>query len=251
MAQIFPKALNPIAKMIVLGLPLLAGATGITGAAFYRSQVSPQIRPVILPAFFWDFGPASPPDGPGPASMIATNCDRLELFVAGLHVATALPDAGDYAGLAYPPAFADLTVDGTGQPELRIDGYVGGVLAATAVMSADPSRDRLALSLDDSALQADGSDTTRVTFRAVDAYGNQRPYVTGPVSLALTGPATLIGDNPFAFDEYGGVGGAFVRSLPGRPGLVTVRARHATLGQAEGRLTVLPAAAPAVGRDFW
>ena len=37
MAQIFPKALNPIAKMIVLGLPLLAGATGVTGAAFYRS----------------------------------------------------------------------------------------------------------------------------------------------------------------------------------------------------------------------
>jgi beta-galactosidase len=114
-------------------------------------------------------------------------------------------------------------------------------------MSADSSRDRLALSLDDSALQADGADTTRVTFRAVDAYGNQRPYVTGSVSLALTGPAALIGDNPFAFGEYGGVGGAFVRSLAGRPGLVTVRAQHATLGQAEGRLTV----ASAAGRDFW
>ena len=217
------------------------------GAAFYRSQVSPHIRPVILPVFFWDFGPASPPDGPGPASMIATNCDRLELFVAGQHVATALPDAQDYGSLAYPPAFADLTVDGTGRPELRIDGYVGGTLAASMLMSADPSRDRLALSLDDSALQADGADTTRVTFRALDAYGNQRPYVTGSVSLTLTGPATLIGDNPFAFGEYGGVGGAFVRSLPGRPGLVTVRAQHATLGQAEDRLTV----GPAVGRDLW
>ena len=37
MAQIFPKALNPIAKMIVLGLPLLGAAGGVTGAAFYRS----------------------------------------------------------------------------------------------------------------------------------------------------------------------------------------------------------------------
>jgi beta-galactosidase len=92
------------------------------GAAFYRSQVSPHVRPVIWPVFFWDFGPASPPDGPGPASMIATNCDRLELFVAGQHLATALPDAQDYGRLAYPPAFADLTVDGTGRPELRIDG---------------------------------------------------------------------------------------------------------------------------------
>ena len=38
MPQIFPKALNPIAKMLVLAAPLLAGATGVTGAAFYRSS---------------------------------------------------------------------------------------------------------------------------------------------------------------------------------------------------------------------
>jgi beta-galactosidase len=101
--------------------------------------------------------------------------------------------------------------------------------------------------LDDSVIQADGTDATRVTFRAVDAYGNQRPYVSGTVALTLTGPATLIGDNPFEFAEYGGVGGAFVRSLPGRPGRVTVQAQHATLGQATARLTV----APAVGRNFW
>ncbi|MCI0701068.1 MAG: cytochrome c family protein [Planctomycetia bacterium] len=38
MPQIFPKAINPIAKMLVLGFPLLAGLTGVTGAAFYRSS---------------------------------------------------------------------------------------------------------------------------------------------------------------------------------------------------------------------
>jgi hypothetical protein len=38
MPQIFPKALNPIAKMLVLGLPLLAGGAGLGGAAFYRSS---------------------------------------------------------------------------------------------------------------------------------------------------------------------------------------------------------------------
>ena len=222
------------------------------GAAFYRSQVSPQVRPVILPLFFWDFGPGSPPGGPGPAAMIATNCDRLELFLAGQHLATALPDTQDYASLAYPPAVADLTdltgltgLAGSDQPELRIDGYVGGALAASVTMSADTSRDRLILWPDDPAIQADGADTTRVTFRAVDAYGNQRPYVTGSVSLALTGPATLIGDNPFAFGEYGGVGGAFVRSLAGRPGLVTVQARHAALGQAAAQIRIAPATSPA------
>ncbi len=38
MPQIFPKALNPITKMLVLAAPLLAGGTGVTGAAFYRSS---------------------------------------------------------------------------------------------------------------------------------------------------------------------------------------------------------------------
>ncbi len=36
------------------------------------------VRPVILPVFFWDFGPGSPPRGPGPASD-----DRHQLRPAG------------------------------------------------------------------------------------------------------------------------------------------------------------------------
>jgi beta-galactosidase len=208
------------------------------GAGFYQSQVSPAVRPVIAPMFFWDFGAGSPAAGPGPGAMIATNCDRLELYLAGQHLATAMPDRQDYGGLAHPPAVTDLTVDGDGLPELRIDGYLGGQHVATVRMSADPARDRLSLTADDTALTADGSDATRLTFRALDAYGNQRPHVTGPVALQLTGPATLLGDNPFPFGEYGGVGGAFVRSQTGQTGLVLVTARHATLGDATVRLTV-------------
>ncbi len=208
------------------------------GAAFYRSQLDPRVRPVILPAFFWDFGPGSPPDGPGAHAMIATNCDRLEIYVGGRHVATGTPDTRGFGHLARPPVFADLTVDGSSLPELRVDGYVDGRLVASARMSADPARDHLALTADDRSIQADGSDTTRLTFRALDAYGNQRRHVAGEVSLSLTGPATLIGDNPFGFGAYGGVGGAFVRSRPGRAGLVRVTARHPVLGQAAVRITV-------------
>jgi beta-galactosidase len=213
-------------------------------AAFYRSQVSPAVRPVILPMFFWDFGPRSPATGPGAGSIIATNCNRLELYVGRKHFATGTPDRGGYGHLAYPLVFADLTVPRSRRPalpDLRIDGYVDGRLVASLRMSADTARDRLALTLDDTSIQADGTDTTRVTFRALDAYGNQRPYVTGDVTLSLAGPATLIAENPFAFGTYGGVGGAFIRSQPGRSGLVTVTAQHATLGTATARLTVIPA----------
>jgi beta-galactosidase len=208
------------------------------GAGFYQSQVSPAIRPVIAPMFWWDFGPGSPPGGPGPGSLIATNCDRLELFVGGRPFATVVPDAGGYPGLAYPPAVADLTVDGAGRPELRIEGYVGDARVATVRMSADPARDELRLTADHERLDADGTDATRLTFRAVDAHGHQRPGVTGPVALTLTGPATLVGDNPFSFDSYGGVGGVFVRSRAGQAGPVFVTARHPTLGQATARLTM-------------
>ncbi|HEY1322412.1 MAG TPA: hypothetical protein VGF32_19295 [Streptosporangiaceae bacterium] len=211
------------------------------GAAFYQSQLDPTVRPVIVPAFFWDFGPNSPAGGPGANAMIATNCDRLEIYVAGQHFGTGTPDAAQFASLACPPVFVDLTVDGSSAPELRIDGYLGDRQVASVSMSADTTRDRLVLTADDKAITADGSDATRVTFRALDAHGNQRPYVTGDVSLTLTGPATLVGDNPFAFGEYGGVGGAFVRSLPGRTGLATVTAKHPALGSDTVQVAIISA----------
>jgi beta-galactosidase len=212
------------------------------GAAFYRSQVSPAAAgPVILPMFFWDFGPSSPRRGPGAGSMIATNCDRLEVYVGGIHVATGTPDTLNYGSLAYPPVVVDLTVDGTGLPELQVNGYLGTQLAATLLMSANPRGDRLQLTADDATIIADGSDATRITFRAVDAYGNHRPGVTGSVALSLAGPATLISQNPFQFGEYGGVGGGFIRSLPGKTGPVQVTAAHATLGQASVQVTVTAA----------
>jgi beta-galactosidase len=199
------------------------------GAAYYQSQVDPSVRPVIEPAFFWDFGPESPPDGPGPGTVVATNCDRLECYVDDRHAGTALPDRARFPHLRHPPAVVDLTVAGEA---LRIDGYVGGELVATRRFAADPVTDRLLLVADDPAIAADGSDATRVLFRAVDAHGNQRPHVTGDVGFTLAGPGVLVGDNPFAFGDFGGVGAVWLRSLPDAPGLLRLTAEHATLGTA-------------------
>ncbi|HEX6526811.1 MAG TPA: glycoside hydrolase family 2 TIM barrel-domain containing protein [Streptosporangiaceae bacterium] len=208
-------------------------------AAIYRSQVDPARTPVIVPTFFWDSGVGS--GGPGRDCMFATNCDRLEIYVGGKHLATAHPDRKRFGHLAYPPVFADLSLNDRlspghavrpTRPELRVDGYVGPTLAATLLMSADTSRDRLVLTADDTAITADGSDATRITFRVTDAYGNQRPYATGDVTLSLSGPGVLVGRNPFPLERYGGAGGGFVRSVPGAAGRVTVTARHARLGVA-------------------
>jgi beta-galactosidase len=75
-----------------------------------------------------------------------------------------------------------------------------------------------------------------VVFRAVDAHGNQRRYQSGQVDLGLSGPAALVGDNPFAFGQYGGLGAVWLRSLPGRPGTITLLASHPQLGQAQVRV---------------
>ncbi len=202
------------------------------GAAIYQAQVDPRIRPVIAPAFYWDFGPASPVTSLATA-MICANLDRLVLYIDGTHYATVTPDTEGYPHLPHPPSFVNFSqVDAAALPELRIDGYLGDELVASRTFSSDPATDQLSISADDCKLVADGVDTTRVVFRAVDKFGAPRPYVAGQVDLTVDGPATLIGDNPFAFGEAGGVGAVWVRTLPGSAGTITVNAKHATLGTA-------------------
>src|SRR4029077_16500541 len=146
------------------------------GAAFYQPQVDPKVRPVIQPDFYWDFGPKSPA-GPGKRTAIFSNCERLELWVGGKLHASALPDRENYAHLLYPPFFANLNVDGSGKPELRIDGFIGKKCVLSRSFSADAAHDQLSLQADDPELIADGSDATRLVFRATDKFGAPRPFV--------------------------------------------------------------------------
>jgi beta-galactosidase len=196
------------------------------------------VRPVILPMFWWDFSPGSPRHGPGKDAMIATNCDRLEIFVDGKHHTTARPDHKQFRHLAHPPAFANLAVSGATRPSLRIDGYVGSRKVSTVQMSSDTRHDRLQMWADDHVLECDGTDATRVSFQAVDQHGHHRPHAIGFVSLSISGPGTLVGDNPFVFELSGGVGGAFIRTLPGQAGTVRVGAHHPELGHAGVRVAV-------------
>jgi beta-galactosidase len=208
------------------------------GAAIYQAQVDPRVRPVIAPAFYWDFGPTSPVTSL-PAAMICANTDRLEVYVGGSHFCTAVPDTADYGALAYPPSFVDFRgVDGAVLPDLRLDGYLGPDLVASRSLASDPSFDRLWLALDDHEIDGDGVDATRLVFRAVDRYGAPRPYATGQVTLSLEGPAVLVGDSPFDFAAAGGAGAVWIRSRPGAAGTVTVSASHPVFGDAAARVRV-------------
>jgi beta-galactosidase len=207
-------------------------------AAIYQAQADPAGTPVIAPAFYWDFGPTSPVTSLELA-MICSNLDQLRVYVGGRLLATVTPDTTGYPHLKYPPSFVDFRgVDGSARPELHIDGYLGGVKVASRSLAADPSGDRLQLTADDAEIDGDGVDATRLAFRAVDKYGASRPYVTGPVTLTVDGPAVLVGDNPVDFAATGGAAAVWIRSLPGSPGAVTVQASHSALGNAVARIKV-------------
>ena len=210
------------------------------GAAFYRSQCSPAENPVILPVFFWDFGKSSP-NGPGKNAMVATNCDFLQVTIQGHPAVRASPDRRHYGHLDHPPVFVDLTATkGAHPPELTIDGFVGGTKVHSVTMSADTAGDRLELTIEDQTIEANGHDATRFTFRAVDKYGNQRPGVTGDVTLSLSGPGILT-PGKFPFQSVRRRRRRIRPCVPRRVGTVTLTATHPTLGTATGSLEVVPA----------
>jgi len=217
------------------------------GAAIYQAQADPKVRPVIAPAFYWDLGPTSPVTSLGSA-MICSNLEQLQVYVGGQPLATVTPDTTGYGHLDYPPSLVDFSAVDTGtvKPDLRIDGYLGGVKVASQSFAGDPSGDRLSLVGDDAEIDGDGVDATRVMLRAVDKYGAPRPYVSGPVTLTVDGPGVLIGDNPVDFGATGGAAAVWIRSLPGSPGVVTVKATHAVLGSAVMQVKVGASAGPAV-----
>ncbi len=215
------------------------------GAAFYLAQVSPQVRSVIAPDFYWDFGTATP-RGPGKNAAIFSNCDRLQVFLAGKLLATLQPDREHFEHLQYPPFFCDLDIDAAGQPELRIDGYVGDRLMLSRSFSADPTRDQFWVSVDDLELNSDGADATRVIFKVADEFGAERLFADGEVTFEIEGPGVLVGDNPFSLAESGGVGAVWIKTLPGNPGRITLKAIHSTLGAKTIAIDALPTNHPPV-----
>ena len=209
------------------------------GASFYQSQVSPAVRPVIVPNFYWDFGPTTP-RGPGNDVAIFSNCDRLELFVDGKPHSTLQPDRKNYPNLKCPPFFTTLDLDGAGHPELRIDGYVAGHLALSRSFSSDPGKDQFLLKADDATIVGDGTDATRVVFQVVDKFGAPRLLAGGEVTFEITGPGVLVGDSSFSLTESGGAGAVWIKASPASSGKIVLKAAHSKLGSKSVVIQVQP-----------
>lgn len=213
-------------------------------AQVYRSQCDPGEEVVLEPCFHWAIGDHSDYGGPG-EGLICSNCDRLRVSI-GDHVhGDLLPDRHRFPHLPHPPFFFGAT---KGIPpweqrwaDLRIDGYIGERLAITRRLSARGADQVFTLEADDAALIGDGSDCTRVRFAVTDEFGGPRPYATGAIGLALDGPGSIVGENPFAL--VGGVGAVWIRATEAA-GTILLTATHPILGTR--RLEIAVHAAPAL-----
>ena len=208
------------------------------GAAIYQAQVDPRVKPVIAPAFYWDFGPASAGDEPAERDDL-----RQPRPARGVRRRGALRDAhARHRRLREPgvPAVVRRLQRGgrlvaAGPADRRLPG---ADLVASRSLASDPSFDRLALAFDDAEIDGDGVDATRLAFRAVDRYGAPGPTSPGRSRCRSTGRPCWSATTRSTSRAAGGAGAVWIRSLPGSAGTVTVSASHPVLGRAVARVRV-------------
>jgi beta-galactosidase len=203
-------------------------------AGFYRSQCDPEEEIVLAPAFHWARGDESIGFT---NALVSSNCDHLKFYIAGKLVAEADPDRKQFPHLKYAPFTADLSHHLGPWGDLRIDGYIQGKQVISRSYSGKGIDQKFTLLPDDATLAADGSDTTRVVLRVTDEFDAIRPFAADAIRFELTGPAQLIGDNPFSL--IGGTGAVWIRAGE-QPGKVRLTAHHPYLGAQHVEFEITP-----------
>jgi beta-galactosidase len=210
-------------------------------AHFYKSQCDPAEEFVLEPAFHWARGDESIGFT---KAWVCSNCDHLKFYIDGKLAGEADPNKAEFAHLKYAPFVVDFYESAISHwGDLKIEGYIGGKKVIEKTLSGRGVDQKFALLPDDTKLNADGADTTRVVLRVTDEFGAPRPFSNDAVKLELEGPAELIGDNPFAL--IGGTGAVWIRAKE-QPGTVKLTATHPWLGKQELRIEITAAPPEAV-----
>jgi beta-galactosidase len=204
-------------------------------AGFYKSQCEPDEEIVLEPAFHWARGDESVGFT---KAVFCSNCERIKISSRAdslesnpwTPVTEIEPDREQFQHLKYPPFVFDVN----GQPhehrwgDLRAEGYIGGKLVITKILSGRGVDAKFTVVADDNELTADGADTTRVVVRVTDEFGAPRTYANDPIAFTVEGPVKLIGDNPFAL--IGGVCAVWIRAGE-ISGTARLTAKHPRLGE--------------------
>src|SRR5207245_10092743 len=126
----------------------------------------------------------------------------------------------------YSPFVADLGKAVGNWGDLRIDGYLQGKQVISKTLSGRGIDQKFALLPDDTHLNADGADSTRVVLRVTDEFGAIRPFANDAIKFDIEGPAQIVGDNPFSL--IGGTEAVWIRAQE-TSGKVRLKAIHPRL----------------------
>lgn len=204
-------------------------------AGFYKSQCDPQEEIVLEPAFRWARGDESIGFSKG---VICSNCDHLKIYIAEKLIAELDPEREEFANLRYPPFVLHTMPFRDAWGDLRIEGYINGKQVIAKRYSGKGIDQQFLLLPDDTKLQADGADSTRVVLRVTDEFGAIRSLANDAIQLTVDGPAEIIGDNPFALS--GGTGAVWLRAKE-QAGTVRLTATHLYLGKKQVKFEIVPA----------
>lgn len=138
---------------------------------------------------------------------------------------------------SYPPFIVDLGRYVRRWGDLRIEGYLQGKPVIVKNFSSKGIDEKFTILPDDTTLNADGADSTRVVLRVTDRFDAVRPFANDAVKLELDGPAEIVGDNPFAL--IGGTGAVWIRARE-EAGTVRLRATHPQLGAQQIEIKIVP-----------
>ena len=194
-------------------------------AGFYKSQCDPKEEIVLEPAFDWSRGDR---DESFNVAMVCSNCEHLKMYIGDRMVADVDPDRKTFPNLAYPPFVTNIREGLRGRwGDMKIEGYIGGKLVITKMMSGRGVDRQLLVEPDDLELIGDGIDSTRIVLRVTDEYGAVRPFANAAIALTVEGPGEIIGENPFSL--FGGVGAVWLKTKEAA-GLIRLTAKHPKLG---------------------
>ena len=203
----------------------------------YASQCEPSEAVVMEPVTFWARGERN--IGGVLPLIILTNCDEVELRYGNNPPKRVQPDREKYPHLPHPPVIVDrrnfsaaeLGLWGMSWENATITGYIDGKAVAVRNYADNALPTTLQLSPDATSIAP--HDAVRVMVRVLDQAGNKLPFFPEPVTIAITGPARLIG--PATVPLRAGSTGFWVQA--NGPGQIELTVSHDRLPAAVATLT--------------
>jgi beta-galactosidase len=201
----------------------------------YKSQVSPDIEPVLEPVTFWARGERS--IGGVIPLVVFTNCDYIDLKYGNeATIQKIYPKREEFKGIPYPPVIIDFTVVkpeevsnwGLVWHDVTLKGYYHGKQVVERRFCKDPVPSNLYVSADDFILESAQKDATRVVVKILDQCGNLVPFIDEIIKIQVKGPARLQGPNEVVVK--GGAVAFWVETI-NEPGDIIIEVVSHSVGQ--------------------